>query len=460
VGMRSGTAAREFLNTHGPLLVAGASSCFYVVMAVLYVVHLPVGGGPDEREHVQYIDVLLDTRTIPVLPGHGAAPEREAQQAQHPPAYYALLALPRALTRHWPDEKSSVVVLRFVSLGIGLLALPLVWLTARTVWPDRPWHASIAVSVFALMPNTQYMTSVVNNSVCAMVTSALVVLLAARILVRRNHHWRAWLALGGAMGLLLVTKTTGVQVSGVAAVVLVAGLLRLREPETRRSALVNVACLCASCVVIVAPWVARNQALYGQAVAERVTTRSMNQSGLLGFLLYPEDAIYVLKMGFGKMVQTTVTPFWVIRPFDFYNAMPYYVYAIVAAAAAGVVISAAGRAGARRAGGSGPRNGFLLGVATSISCGILMVTYMTVRDVYIYYFTGRYLWEFAGGLALLAAMGLLRYPGKWVRVALIVAVLAVLVGMSLYSHDVVVTNLNIGLPAPDGTGGLPRPGLL
>lgn len=116
-------------------------------------------------------------------------------QAQQPPLYYWLLAIPLRLASGW-SLLSRVFLLRCLSMAIASLAVPLTWRAAANL--DRD-HALDAVAMLAIAPGFLIDTFRIANDSVAIVAAALLLLLLSK---PRTSP----IAVGLTLGLALLAK--------------------------------------------------------------------------------------------------------------------------------------------------------------------------------------------------------------------------------------------------------------
>lgn len=173
-----------------------AIAAVFVALAITYGLIIPLGFGPDEPRHFQYLPLMVDAHQLPrVLEG-----DREVGGAiaLHPPLYYALLVpfyVPlREIAGLWWTQR----LLRLLSPLFGLGVLWLVWQSCRRIFPDRPATAVLVPGLIAVWPHFLMDHSVINSDNGANLAGALVVYF---LVTRDRGPWTARDALVG--GLLL-----------------------------------------------------------------------------------------------------------------------------------------------------------------------------------------------------------------------------------------------------------------
>jgi 4-amino-4-deoxy-L-arabinose transferase-like glycosyltransferase len=141
--------------------------------------------GPDEPGHIIYVQSLALDGRLPAISRDETddtyLPDAaRTHEAHHPPAYYALAATVWRLFAGLPDRSVSYVggspgelvsftvpgavrPVRLFSVLLGAMTLLLTWACARTVFPDRPAIWLGAVGLLAFTPMFTYVTGVINN---------------------------------------------------------------------------------------------------------------------------------------------------------------------------------------------------------------------------------------------------------------------------------------------------------
>jgi hypothetical protein len=257
---------RRIIRTHPGLFVALFT---YLFLAFSFFFIVPIFEGPDEWTHTGHVKYLAEGHGLPVMwPGQGI------WGGQQPPLYYAggaLLVQPFELAGvadyeenrrnphasigyaldpgnknnylHRPSERFpyrglslTVHVLRLYSMAYGLVAIIFIYLTAlefyrhynqekatRSLFLLPGGHAHLfatAVALFvACQPMFDFITASVANEPANIAFCSLGLWLAQRyILYGPNRHWGRAAALGLTLGLISLSKMTGLAF-GLAAVV-------------------------------------------------------------------------------------------------------------------------------------------------------------------------------------------------------------------------------------------------
>lgn len=195
----------------------------YLVVAGAYAIKTPKWNNPDEPAHFNYVRHVATTLTLPVLKMGDydqdylerlkplkfpdSLPVDSIRYESHQPPLYYLLAAPIYSLSQGSSLDRTVLALRGFSIALGGLLLFLVFGTAREALPQSPYLAPGAAAVGAGIPMHAAMTAAINNDTLAEVvlTGSLWLMLRG---LRRGFDRRLCLALGGLLGLALLTKIT------------------------------------------------------------------------------------------------------------------------------------------------------------------------------------------------------------------------------------------------------------
>lgn len=207
----------------------------YTILCLFYNLLTPIGEGPDELDHIRYVEYLVRFGSFPPIRTGTSQPPYtiEAKQA---PAYYAInagvmLALGRSgkslapelsqtsqaefertrmryiHTPIPPDLVPWTYIMRLVGALFGIATIILTYATVREVFP-RPEEAPLSISAAAmvgLLPQVTFLSSVVNNDNFAKLVGASVAYTLVRLLLR-GVTWRRAASLGILLGVLLLSK--------------------------------------------------------------------------------------------------------------------------------------------------------------------------------------------------------------------------------------------------------------
>jgi 4-amino-4-deoxy-L-arabinose transferase-like glycosyltransferase len=226
--------------------------CVRMALAAVVVAH-PEGGVIIDSGGYMALARLL------VYDGHYLEPS--GQDLIWPPGYPLLIAAASL----W--QEPNPVAIAVLQLGMtGILTLCLVWIGAKVAGQN----AGLAAGwLYALSPNAAFWAMTVMSETAF---SALLVLAVAACLA--VILWRSRLA-ALAAGLTLGAASL-VRPAGTLLVVLWAGLLfaALRRPQGSRSAGVHALLLLTGGLVIIVPWMIRNQVARGEFVFSNVAART------------------------------------------------------------------------------------------------------------------------------------------------------------------------------------------
>lgn len=218
----------------------------------------PSGAGYDAASHREYGDFLIDHLRLP----H----ENETPEYYSPPLYYAIagaltwlgghagLGEPHKLAQLWNVPVAVAIVLLVASL-------------ARLLLPQRPWAAPAAAGFVALSPVFTRTSAMINPEPTDLLVSALCLLLAARLLVRRRYGLGAAAGLGAALGAGELVRQFSLWTLAVVVLAFLAAVWA--RPEERRALVRTLAVVLAACAVVAGPWYGYRAANYSNAIFDR-----------------------------------------------------------------------------------------------------------------------------------------------------------------------------------------------
>ena len=211
----------------------------------------PDGYGFDAREHIQYADMLVHEHAIP-------GPEMRSEYYT-PPGFYALAGAATLLGErfHPEDPHKFAQVLNWLVL---LATAGVLWLLARELFPDRVWPQLGALGFFCFLPVVLRAGAMFHPEPLSMLLTAVALLLAARLLGRRDYRWQLVVATGVALGLGQLVRAFSLWT--FAAVVIALAVARAWRP------LVLVVVVTA---LVASPWYIRQAIKYGNPVFDRPT---------------------------------------------------------------------------------------------------------------------------------------------------------------------------------------------
>lgn len=181
--------------------------------------------GFDSNAHLEYIRYLQDRASLPLAD--------DGWQMHQPPLAYlisALLLQPLGLS---VNDVGAVVVLRLLSLVLGLLQLMLVYVSLKRILPDRPLGQVVGLVVCAFLPAELYLFHYVTNETLLATLGTASVYLCLRVLQTDPASPRLSIGLGLCLGAALLTKVTALVLVIVVLIVLVGRLLVRGERSWR-----------------------------------------------------------------------------------------------------------------------------------------------------------------------------------------------------------------------------------
>lgn len=244
-----------------PRAAWAALLAIYLALAFVFSIVQPLGRCPDETAHMQYVKFLADNQRLPFFEPAGGG--EAGYEAQHPPLYYAIMAVVYRATAPLAERWRWHVMRWFTIL---LLGLPLFAISRRffsEVLSATPWLVFVATASVMLMPLTLLYTAYPNPDAMGMLWAAGVLLLAVQR-PKANPYRRAAL-LGLLSGAALLTKLSA------APVLVVALASHANRDETGRLRLGWATGLrwppapltLAVALMVAGWWYARNALLYG-----------------------------------------------------------------------------------------------------------------------------------------------------------------------------------------------------
>lgn len=196
---------------------------FQLVFGVMYAVRTPRWQAPDEPAHYNYVRLLAETHTFPILrqgdynqayleeiKSEKFPPDMSVDsiryESHQPPLYYILATpiyvLASALGLDVP------LALRLLNVALALIVSLLAYRIFREVFPDSALLPLVGVGIIASLPMHIAMSAAINNDTLAEIVVAVVLLLAI-LRVQGKLEQRRFIILSGvAYGIALLTKTT------------------------------------------------------------------------------------------------------------------------------------------------------------------------------------------------------------------------------------------------------------
>jgi len=189
---------------------------------------------------------------------------RHQYEAIHGPTYYAAM-VPAYLIGQPYGDIGSLYGIRFATVALVLLAVPLTWMLARRLFPDRPLIWLLAPGLLIAV-NSLSSGAVTNDSMVLVLSIATTV-----VFLRALDQPRAWLSSVGAgvlFGLTIVTKMTSLVLIPFLALAFVAWLATRRPQVLAIGRFVVL--FVVGAVVAFGPWLAWNLHAYRSTSAATV----------------------------------------------------------------------------------------------------------------------------------------------------------------------------------------------
>ncbi len=247
-GSLSPTAARRLLF----VLLAVS-----LVLSLLFAARLPLDANPDEKDHLNYVRLLVEERGF--VQFRVGDPAR--YQTHQPPAYYLLAAPVYALTG------GNLLALRLINIALHLLTITVAFRAGRDLFPDRAEIAVGAAAFVAFLPVQAQLAGAVTNDPLTTLICA-VIFWRLGLLVTQGQDLRGALLLGVLFGAGLLTKFSVLQL--VPAMLAAYAIAAWAKTLPFSRAVAQAALVLALGVVIASPWLVRNTLLYGDPLTVRI----------------------------------------------------------------------------------------------------------------------------------------------------------------------------------------------
>ena len=232
-------------------VAAAALVAAFALVAGWNAYKYPSGGGYDVRQHREYADLLIHHGEIP-----GAGTRSEYYT---PPGFYALAGVATLIGEHvhaGDPHKLGQVLNWLVLLATAAVLL----LLARELFPGRVWLQLSALAFFCFLPVVLRVGAMFHPEPLSMLLTAVALLLAARMLGRRDYRWTLAATTGVALGLGQLVRAFSLWT--LAAVVLALVAARAWRP---------LGIVVLATAVVASPWYIRQTIKYGDPVFDRPT---------------------------------------------------------------------------------------------------------------------------------------------------------------------------------------------
>lgn len=210
----------------------------------------PSGSGYDVKQHRQYADLLIH---------RGEIPSGEGTEYYTPPVFYALAGVATVVGEHVHagDPHKLGQVLNWLVL---LATAGVLWLLARELFPGRLWVQLGALAFFCFLPVVLRVGAMFHPEPLSMLLTASALLVAARMLGRRDYRWQLAVACGVALGLAQLVRAFSLWTFAAIAIAFAAA--RAWRP---------LVVVVVATAVVTAPWYIRQTVEYGDPVFDRPT---------------------------------------------------------------------------------------------------------------------------------------------------------------------------------------------
>jgi hypothetical protein len=226
------------------------------LISVWNALHYPPGGGYDAVEHIAYAEGIRQGDGLPDGTG----------EYYTPPGFYALAAAATELGDRLglgDPHRLTLLLNAALAFGTALLLLAL----ARELWPDRRVLQVAALGFFVCSALVLKTAAMFHPETLDLFLSTLALLVAARMISRRDYRVGLGLALGVVLGAGQLVRAFSLWTFVVVLLALAAA--SLVDPARRRRIVVAAAVAVAATAVLAAPWYAHQSRSYSNPVFDR-----------------------------------------------------------------------------------------------------------------------------------------------------------------------------------------------
>jgi hypothetical protein len=194
-----------------------------VLLAANNIRKIPLYIGFDVAGHYQYINYILEKRSIPLA--------TEGWQMFQSPFYYVVSTLLYLALAPFLDRGTLALAMRFIPLVCGILQVELVYRAVRCVFPERNDLQMAGTLVGGLLPMNLYISQTVGNEPLAGVLSAAAILMVLSILSPEAGppSKGKMIGLGIVLGLAILTKISAVLLLPAVVIFLTFVMLKRKE---------------------------------------------------------------------------------------------------------------------------------------------------------------------------------------------------------------------------------------
>lgn len=185
--------------------------------------------------------------------------------ANHPPLFYAVVAIPLRLSDEFGAPLAGLWISRGINIAFGVTAVfATAWLAGMLV-PGQPAVSILAAAWIAVIPAFAFISGLLFNDTLSTALAATSLALAAKhVREGGSRPTLVWLCVAAAAGGL--TRLPGLLVAGLAMGAIIEGVYRrqgARSPRVRPAIRVGVV-VAVAVAVTSAPFYLRNMTLYGE----------------------------------------------------------------------------------------------------------------------------------------------------------------------------------------------------
>ncbi|MFT5444112.1 MAG: hypothetical protein ACI8W3_003164 [Myxococcota bacterium] len=187
-----------------PVAVLIGATLYWLAVFAIKISQLPVMMGFDIPAHLEYLDYLIETRSLPDA--------TEGWSTYHPPLFYLLTAALVVATDVARESAAGQVVYRIVCFSSGLATVWAAYFCARRFFDRDPVKIALATAFAAILPMNLYVSAYVSNESLLAALIAIATLASCNALMAAQTTQRQIAVVGVALGLAIATKFSGLMV--------------------------------------------------------------------------------------------------------------------------------------------------------------------------------------------------------------------------------------------------------